>query len=159
LVPCRRRFIEEQLAQRLGKKLPDSVAAEQAKARQTKTIEDHALEAVAPKQRSFNADPGAAFVAGVTEVPLDVEHRMRNIEATEAAKAALIKGKTYQDDDDYDDKVATGITESTRRSHFPVHFGRQNPKEVAQLQAIAAKKARLRAQALERKKVKEFKGW
>ena len=169
--PCRKRFVEEQLARRLGRRLPDAAAAA---ARRPKTLEELALEAVAPRQQMLDIDPGAAFVAGVAEVALDVEVRLRNIEATEAAKAKLLaKGGAaaraalgdagYDDDDDDEDAGGGGgAGAAARRGNFPVRFGHQNPKEVAALRDVAAKKAIAREKAAEAKKHKqqrEFGGW
>jgi len=157
--PCRKRFIEQELARRLGRQVPEDEAGGQ-RGRLQKSIEDVAMEAAAPKQKAFDADPGAAFVAGVAEVPLDVAHRLKNIEATEAAKAALLrKGHApglYDDDED-----GEGASGGLRRGQFPVRFGRQSAKEAALLQEVAAKKAQARERAAEKKrlKAKEFAGW
>ena len=142
------------MARRLGKQLPeDSSTATQ----RVKTVEELALEQAVPKQRAFDTEPGAAFVAGVAEVPLSMEHRLRNIEATEAAKTALLVrgGGAY---DGYGEANNGG---GTKRSQFPIKFGRVSEKEASVIVEVQAKKAAARARALERKqqKQREFKGW
>ena len=139
------------------------------------------MEAAVPKQKELYSDPGAAFVAGVAEVPLGVEHKLKNIEATEAAKAALLAkggnaarrkygagggGGDYLVDDDeggyYGGGGAGGGSGSQfRRGQFPVRFGKMSEKEQGVLADVATKKAAQKARAEERKREqqKEFKGF
>lgn len=164
---CRKRYVEQQLAIRLGKELPDEAGKG---SKRPKTVDEMALEAAVPKQKELYSDPGAAFVAGVTEVPLGVEHKLKNIEATEAAKAALLKkggnaaramrGGGFQDFED-DDGYGGASGGGCRRGQFPVRFGKMKEKEQAVLAEVAAKKAVQRSRALEKKEKKnqEFKGF
>lgn len=184
--PEMKRYVEEQLAKRLGKEVPederDGGGAKGSK--RPKTLEEQALEAAVPKQKELYSDPGAAFVAGVAEVPLGVEHKLKNIEATEAAKAALLaKGgnaarakygggnRGYLDGNDEDDDGGGyygggggggGNGNAVfRRGQFPVRFGKMSEKEQAVLADVATKKAAQKARATEKKREqqKEFKGF
>ena len=87
--PEMKKYVETQLAKRLGKDVSQQEAHNKGPKR-PKTVDEQALEAAVPKQKEYYGDPGAAFVAGVTEVPLGFEHKLKNIEATEAAKSALL---------------------------------------------------------------------
>lgn len=68
---------------------------------------------------------GPSWVAGITEVPLSLEQKLANIEATEAAKKAMLSIVPGEDDD-----VGGGGGGGTRRGAFPVSFGHQNPKHL-----------------------------
>jgi Hepatocellular carcinoma-associated antigen 59 len=184
--PEMKRYVEEQLLKRLGKAVPDihdsggGLGGNTKGLKRPKTVEELALEAAVPKQKELFSDPGAAFVAGVAEVPLGVEHKLKNIEATEAAKAALLAkggnaarakyGSRYnineRDDDDgdggyYGGGSGGGGTGAFRRGQFPVRFGKMSEKEQGVLADVAAKKAAHKQRAEERKREqqKEFKGF
>jgi len=183
--PEMKRYVEEQLAKRLGKDLPesDNDYTSGKGSKRPKTVEELALETAVPKQKDLYSDSGAAFVAGVTEVPLGVEHKLKNIEATEAAKAALLaKGGNaarakyggssgYLEEQEGDggggyygsgggggDVNGNG---SFRRNQFPVRFGKMSEKEQGVLAEVAAKKQAQKARAAERKQEQqtEFKGF
>jgi hypothetical protein len=184
--PEMKRYVEEQLAKRLGKDLPEShnddTTGSGKGSKRPKTVEERALETAVPKQKDFYSDPGAAFVAGVAEVPLGVEHKMKNIEATEAAKAALLAkggnaarakygGHGYLERDQGDhggSSYVGGIgggdgsgNGAFKRAQFPVRFGRMSEKEQGVLAEVAAKKQAQRARAAERKQERqtEFQGF
>jgi hypothetical protein len=164
--PEMKRYVEEQLAKRLGKDIADITGdGTGGKAsKRHKTVEELALEAAVPKQKDQYSDPGAAFVAGVAEVPLGIEHKMKNIEATEAAKAALLaKGRAKHGGSSsyFDGEDDGGGGGGGSRAHFPIRFGKMSEKEQGVLKEVAAKKAAQKAQAAERKRQqqKEFKGF
>lgn len=149
------------MAARLGREAPADPAA--AGPRRHKTVDEMALEAAVPRQKEGYDEPGAAFVAGVTEVPLGVEHRLKNIEATEAAKAALLaKGRGGRfDDDEGGGGYGGGGGSGFARAQFPVRFGRMSEREQAVVAQVGAKKAAARTRAVEKKREKEgsFKGF
>jgi hypothetical protein len=156
LCPCRKEYVEAELARRLGRELPEDAAAAAA-AREPMTLAEQALEGAGPAQRPLDTELGAAFVAGVTEVALGVEHKLRNIEATEAAKTALLaRGGTAArrrlgggggggNDDEYGG--GGGAEGGARRAHFPVQFGKRGAQQVERMSAAAGKRERLRAHA------------
>lgn len=57
------------------------------------------------------------------QVPLTLEQKLANIEATEAAKKAMLSIVPGDDDDG-----GGGGGAAARRGQYPVSFGRQNPK-------------------------------
>ena len=165
-VLSRKKYVEQQLAKRLGKELPDEAAKA---SKRPKTLDELALEASVPKIKEIYSEPGAAFVAGVTEVPLGVEHKLKNIEATEAAKMALlVKGGNaararggFLEEDGEEGYGAGGGGDGCKRGNFPVRFGKMNEKEKNVLADVAAKKAAQKARFLEKKEKKQndFKGF
>ncbi|KAG7667773.1 putative Protein COP1 SUPPRESSOR 2 [Nannochloris sp. 'desiccata'] len=187
--PEMKRYVEEQLAKRLGKDLAEShkddATGSGKGSKRPKTVEELALEAAVPKQKDLYSDPGAAFVAGVAEVPLGVEHKLKNIEATEAAKAALLArggnaarakyggsrflegeeegdvgGGYYYGNDNGGGGNGNG-NGAFRRGQFPVRFGKMSEKEQGVLADVAAKKQVQKARAADRKREQqtEFKGF
>ena len=130
----REMYIEMEVARRMGRQIEEGV--ENAANYNKKTIEELALESVAPKQKLESPEElGAAFVAGVAEVELGIDHKLRNIESTEAAKAALLgKGIGSAEDlglhmvgDDNDDYFSGSRKAASKipRAHFPARFGKQ----------------------------------
>lgn len=81
----RKRYVEEQLAKRLGR---DQGGGDG----------DGAVPAAAPgedglmpmKQRQIDTELGPSWVSGILEVPLTMEQRLKNIEDTEAAKKKML---------------------------------------------------------------------
>jgi hypothetical protein len=162
--PEMKRYVDEQLAKRLGKDLPDQDDGTGKGSKRPKTVEELALEASVPKQKDFFPETGTAVIASVTEVPLGVEHKLKNIEATEAAKAALLaKGAKYGASRYYqdDEEDGGGGNGAFGRGQFPVRFGRMSEKEQGVLAEVAAKKKAQKQRATERKKEQksEFKGF
>lgn len=160
--------MEEQLAKHLGRAAPRE---EDGSSKQPHTLEEKAMDGAGPAQRPLDTELGVAFVAGVTEVALGVEHKLRNIEATEAAKAQLLSrgGAAARrwgggsgiadegDDGEYGDRASTA-----KRAAFPVRFGKQDPQGLERLAASQAKRERGRRHAEEKKRQQqeeEVRGW
>lgn len=90
---CRDAFIEEGLEKRLGRKAPEQ-GAEESRASKHRTIDELAME-IAPKRKIVHDEPVASVVS-VDEVPVRLEHKLRNIEDMERAKAALLSRPIQQ---------------------------------------------------------------
>ncbi|KAI8112370.1 hypothetical protein M9434_003693 [Picochlorum sp. BPE23] len=84
-------FIEKGLEERLGRKAPQQEDA----AKKHRTIDELAME-IAPKRKIVHDEP-VATVVSVDEVPVRLEHKLRNIEEMERAKAALLSRPIAQD--------------------------------------------------------------
>ncbi|KAL4434193.1 hypothetical protein ABPG75_000634 [Micractinium tetrahymenae] len=155
--PHMKKYIEEQLAKRMGRHLEDE-AARAAAEEAARRAADPLLAALPEglQKRQQDTELGPSWVAGITEVPLSLEQKLKNIEDTERAKKEmLLMGGAYDDDDDM---AGPG---GTRRGAFPVTFGKQNPKHLQVIAEAQAKKARMRERQEEkkRKKKEEFAGW
>lgn len=130
-------YIEKEVARRMGREVDDAVPSVGMSA--GKSIEELALESVAPKQRiEAPEDLGAAFVAGVAEVELDIEQKLKSIESTEAAKAALLDqrrgaavgpshGNVPSEDDAYFMPGTYDARKNVSRAQFPARFGKPRP--------------------------------
>lgn len=90
MMVCRDAFIEKGLEERLGRKAPQQDAATKHR-----TIDELAME-IAPKRKIVHDEP-VATVVSVDEVPVSLEHKLRNIEEMERAKAALLSRPIAQD--------------------------------------------------------------
>jgi len=86
-------FIEKGLEERLGRKAPQQDAADGTT--KHRTIDELAME-IAPKRKIVHDEP-VATVVSVDEVPVRLEHKLRNIEEMERAKAALLSRPIVQD--------------------------------------------------------------
>ncbi len=64
------------------------------------------------------------LITGLTEVPLSVEHKMANIEATEALKSRLLASSKAGRDDD----LGGGQLMQARRGEFAFSFGKGSGK-------------------------------
>ncbi|PSC75860.1 hypothetical protein C2E20_1228 [Micractinium conductrix] len=149
--PHMKKYVEEQLAKRMGRSdgQEEAARAAEAAARAADPILAALPEGLRKREQNGELDP--SWVAGITEVPLSMEQKLKNIEDTEAAKNAMLGG-----DDD-----SGGGPRGARRAAFPVSFGRQDPKFLKMLQESHAKKARMRERQEEKKEKKkqEFAGW
>jgi hypothetical protein len=119
----RKRYVEGELAKRLGKDYvsQDSTDGQRKK---VKTLEEIALEEAVPRKGGTVSDPGVQFVAGVSEVALDIHHKLKNIEATERAKAQLLSADgDLNDSTEHDGR---GNRHEFQRSQFPSQFGKSN---------------------------------
>lgn len=76
--------MEAQLAATLGRQVSDR--KEKPK---PKTLEEEVF-ADSKYQRKDDLELGPSWVAGISEVPLSLEQRLRNIEDTEAAKKEML---------------------------------------------------------------------
>ena len=142
LLACRKQYIEEQLAQRMGKQ--QGGGEDEGEQRPAPTDLDALLpETLRP--RAVDTELGPSWVAGITEVPLTVEQKLKNIEETEAAKKRILQKSMA-----LMTQGAAGVVEGdagpggARRGAFPVRFGRLNPEEEARIAANRAKKAEQR---------------
>lgn len=117
----RKRYVEEELAKRLGKDLPQDLIDER---KRMKTVDEMALEEVVPKKDDVVRDPGVQFVAGVSEVALDIRHKLKNIEATERAKARLLGEGDLRVQDGGKD-----VRKDFQRNQFPSQFGKSIRKK------------------------------
>jgi hypothetical protein len=147
-------FVEAQLAARLGRPA-GGAEAPAPPAPRPRTLDERALEGAAPRQRAVDTELGAAFVAGVAEVALDVRHRMANIEATEAAKARLLAAGGAPG---ARDEFAPASGGGAARAAFPVRFGATSDRERERLAGAAARRAGERAAAEERRRKKDPSG-
>lgn len=91
----RKKFIEDQLAARLGRGSEDDEEEdEEALAAAKRRKQEEELYIVPEELRtnlvSDNVMAGSG--TGITEVPLSVAHRMHNIEQTEAMKRKMLAG-------------------------------------------------------------------
>jgi hypothetical protein len=133
------KYVEEQLALRLGKRPNDQDDDDNAKGKKANSggglasLEDELLANIKPRQQDQEL---ASWVTGITEVPLTIEQKLVNIEKTEAAKNKLL---------------ATGLSKSAGiggsnskdrgekgdmwRGNFPVKFGKHSSKEVERITA------------------------
>lgn len=93
MMVCRDAFIEKGLEERLGRKAPQQDAADGTT--KHRTIDELAME-IAPKRKIVHDEP-VATVVSVDEVPVRLEHKLRNIEEMERAKAALLSRPIVQD--------------------------------------------------------------
>lgn len=98
MIMCRDAFIEKGLEERLGRKAPQPDAADEAT--KHRTIDELAME-IAPKRKIVHDEPVATIVS-VDEVPVRLEHKLRNIEEMERAKAALLSRPIAQDKKKHD---------------------------------------------------------
>lgn len=89
-----------------------------------KTLEEIALEEAVPRKGDMVSDPGVQFVAGVSEVALDIHHKLKNIEATERAKARLLSAEG--DLHDLAEHDGRGNRHEFQRRQFPSQFGKLN---------------------------------
>ena len=187
-----KQYIEEQLANRLGKPMHANTSLsadhphnqpQQNQTKRIKTVDEMAMEAAAPKQKDAYEDPGAAFVAGISEVPLSVAQRLKNIETTEAAKVVLLQlqqnpgqalhgggggggGGGVGVGTNGRGTTATATTTTTAkvtdRGQFPVRFGKMSKEEQSAIDRAKRERAVAKMKALEKKKAKDrggFKGF
>lgn len=77
--------MEAELAARLGRQVPGSDQPEPPR-----TLEDELYGGDGEFARKVDAELGPSWVAGIAEVPLSLEQRLKNIEGTEAAKEAML---------------------------------------------------------------------
>lgn len=155
--PHMKKYVEEQLAKRMGRQLEDE-AARAAAEEAARRAADPLLAALPEglQKRQQDTELGPSWVAGITEVPLSLEQKLKNIEDTERAKKEmLLMGGAYDDDEGMEGPGGA------RRGAFPVTFGKQNPKHLKVIAEAQAKKARMRELQQEKKKKKkeEFAGW
>lgn len=154
--PHMKKYIEEQLAKRLGTHREDDVAQPSGQG-----IEDD--EALALRARQVDTELAPTWVTGILEVPLTLEHKLKNIEETEEAKKRMLlaSGAAAFEEEDEDSTQGHNQQSALRRGMYPVHFGRQREGEADRLQASLAKKQRMREIQREKKmkKKQEFEGW
>lgn len=138
------KYVEEQLAQRLGKRPNDQDIDDNdqdAKGDKAKSggggltsLEDKLLANLKPRQQDQEL---ASWVTGITEVPLTIEQKLVNIEKTEAAKNKLLAmglskstgGSGVNNNQDRGEKG------DMWRGNFPVKFGKHSSKEAERITA------------------------
>lgn len=119
--PHMKKYVEEQLAKRLGKKSgmtdAEALAASRAPPAESELMVPENL-AGAPRGGEQEI-AGIGPSTGITEVALPVEYKMRNIEATEDAKKALLdrRGKGQHGGE-------AGASSKMHRTMLPMQFGR-----------------------------------
>lgn len=154
-----KKYVEEQLAKRMGRPGQEEEEAAAAEAERRARMQDPLLAAMPEglQKRQQDTELGPSWVAGITEVPLSMEQKLANIEATEAAKKQLLAAAPLGDDDDEGGAQGGGA----RRGQYPVSFGRQDPKHLKVVAEAQAKKARMRVlqEEKKRRKKEEFAGW
>jgi hypothetical protein len=154
----RKQYVEEQLAKRMGRPVGSEEDEEERERREKLARLADPLLAALPEglqKRQQDAELGPSWVAGISEVPLTLEQKLANIEATEAAKKQLLA--VAPDDDD----GGGGGGAALRRGQYPVSFGKQDPKMLKVIAEVQARKARQRVYQEEKKQKKkeEFAGW
>lgn len=156
--PHMKQYIEEQLAKRMGKDVEAERERQREEEEQRRRMADPLLAALPEglQKRQQDTELGPSWVAGMTEVPLSLEQKLKNIEETEAAKKRML-AIVPDDDDDF----GGGGGGPLRRGAYPVSFGKQNPKHLKVIAEAQATKARQRERQEEkkRKKKEEFAGW
>lgn len=143
----------------MGRPGQEEEEAAAAEAERRARMQDPLLAAMPEglQKRQQDTELGPSWVAGITEVPLSMEQKLANIEATEAAKKQLLAAAPLGDDDDEGGAQGGGA----RRGQYPVSFGRQDPKHLKVVAEAQAKKARMRVlqEEKKRRKKEEFAGW
>mmetsp|Transcript_18633 Transcript_18633/g.40036 ORF Transcript_18633/g.40036 Transcript_18633/m.40036 type:complete len:160 (+) Transcript_18633:394-873(+) len=133
------KFVELELAKRLGKRAGDDLLDE-AEIRRRR--EDADLYSVPDEfKTTLQQDvPIAGLMTGITEVALPVEERLKKFEETEAAKrrmlaAASRRARLPLDDEDRrpaqeGGKMRRGLFAATFGKHQPVRMAERDPEEL-----------------------------
>lgn len=130
--PEMEKYIEAQLAKRLGRRKP-SEFADAADVARTEEDELYSIPENLRAQNSKQQDV-SSWMTGIQEVALPMDFKLRNIEETEAAKKRLLSAAGASTarisvDDEEDEKPSQGASK-VHRAVFPRDFGRQNAKDV-----------------------------
>eukprot|EP00887_Chlorella_sp_A99_P000791 scaffold5.g791.t1 len=140
--PHMKQYIEEQLAQRMGRRQREEEEAAAAAAQRPAPDDLDALLPETLKPRQVDTELGPSWVAGISEVPLTVEQKLANIEETEAAKNRILARSMALMTRGAGDEDGGGRGPS--RTAFPVRFGRLNPDEEARIEKHRTQKAEQR---------------
>ncbi|KAL6772193.1 hypothetical protein ACKKBG_A29325 [Auxenochlorella protothecoides x Auxenochlorella symbiontica] len=158
--PHMKQYVEAQLAARLGRPAPGS---EQPAA--PRGIDDE-LFATSQYQRKDDLELGPSWITGITEVPLSMDQRLKNIEDTETAKKKMLTRSgmvsIHDADDDDDEEEGAGSRQALRRGQYPVFFGKQDPamlKRVEEAQIAKKQKKAYYADIRAKKRQEDRPSW
>lgn len=139
--PLMKKYIDEEMARRRGKAPKVEEEENDPLQERLRDEEDlyHVPDNLKVPIKSGDAGELAGWGAGIQEVPLSMEYKLKNIEETEAAKKALLEAsaRTARHKDAFEDNLPTNfrdIDANASRNNFVRQFGKdqwRGPKAVS----------------------------
>ncbi|KAK9914818.1 hypothetical protein WJX75_000921 [Coccomyxa subellipsoidea] len=131
--PEMEKYIEAQLAKRLGRQKPSEIE-DVGDAARTDEDDLYSIPENLRAQKSKQQDV-SSWMTGIQEVALPMDFKLRNIEETEAAKKLLLSVAGASTarvpvDEEEEERPNQGASKGVHRAVFPRDFGRQNAKDV-----------------------------
>ncbi|KAK9821176.1 hypothetical protein WJX74_004870 [Apatococcus lobatus] len=125
--PIQEKYIQEQMAKRLGKPGSEQPAAERDPLNDAFNELYHIPEELQHGTSSKQAD-ASSYMTGVVEVQLPMDYKIRNIEETEAAKKQMLGSAHHpglREPEDDEDAGPSAYPPPVMRGTYPRDFGHQ----------------------------------